>query len=191
MNKSIVKWAIGTIVIPIILTMLSIFGIHIKDALFPAPPPEIGNSITTILENRLIILETKLNTLTEVLHVEPVTPVALSSDNGISDADKFKQKIKVKNDSQYSGRKLYVGKKAWDWTIYIETELSVLDKISCVTYQLHPTFKDPTHEMCERGQTTKAFPYSTTGWGTFNVGVKIEFMDGSEFTTDHYLVFTE
>ncbi len=144
-----------------------------------------------LLEKRLIILETKLDTLTKVLHVKPVLPVALSSGNRISDSEKFKQKIEVKNDSQYSGRKLYVGKKAWNWTIYIDSEPSILKKISCVTYQLHPTFTDPTKRICERGQISKAFSYTTTGWGTFNVGVRIEFKDGSEFTTDHHLIFRE
>jgi len=99
--------------------------------------------------------------------------------------------IDVKNDSQYSGRKLYVGKKAWDWTIYIDSEPSVLQNILRVTYQLHPTFTDPIKIIREPGKTSKAFPYSTTGWGTFNVGVRIEFKDGSELTTNHYLVFRE
>ncbi len=191
MKKNIGKWAIGTVVVPILVAMLSIFGVQIKDALFPAPPPELENRTTSLLEERLIILETKLNTLTKVLHVKPVPPVALSSGNRISDSEKFKQKIEVKNNSQYSGRKLYVGKKAWDWTIYIDSEPSILKKISCVTYQLHPTFTNPTKRICERGQTSKAFSYSTTGWGTFNVGVRIEFKDGSEFTTDHHLIFRE
>ncbi len=191
MKKNIGKWAIGTIVVPILVAMLSIFGVQVKDALFPTPPPEMENRISALLEKRLIILETKLNTLTKVLHVKPVPPVALSSGNRISDSEKFKQKIEVKNDSQYSGRKLYVGKKAWDWTIYIDSEPSILEKISCVTYQLHPTFTDPTKRICKLGQTSKAFSYSTTGWGTFNVGVRIEFKDGSKFTTAHHLIFRE
>jgi len=191
MKKNIGKWTIGTIVVPLFVAMLSIFGLQIKDALFPTPPPEMGNRITALLEKRLIILETKLNTLMNVLHVKPMPPVALSSGNRISDSEKFQQKIEIKNDSQYSGRKLYVGKKAWDWTVYIDSEPTILTKISCVTYQLHPTFRDPTKRICERGQTSKAFSYSTTGWGTFNVGVRIQFKDDSEFTTDHYLIFRE
>ena len=110
-----------------------------------------------------------------VLHVQPVPnddpssnsrDDALSNNNRIPDSETFKQEIEVKNDSQYSGRKLYVGKKAWDWTIYIDCEPSVLKKILRVTYQLHPTFTDPIKIIREPGNASKSFPYSTTGWGT-------------------------
>ncbi len=153
MNKNISKWAIGTIVVPLLVAMVSIFSVQIKDVLFPTPPPEIEDRITASLEKRLIILETELNILTKLLHVEPMPPVELSNGKRLSDAEQFKQKIEVKNDSQYSGRKLYVGKKAWDWSIYIVSEPFILETISCVTYQLHPTFRDPTKRICEQGQT--------------------------------------
>ncbi len=192
MNKNIYRWAIGTIVVPILVALLSIFGVQIKDALFPSPPPEMENRISDSFEKRLIILETKLNTLMEVLHVKPLLPsVTLPKGNQSSEATKFKHEIKVMNDSLYSGRKLYVGKRAWDWTIYIDSKPFILEKISCVTYQLHPTFTNPTKRICDRGQASKAFSYSTTGWGTFNVGVRIEFKDGSAFTTEHHLIFRE
>ncbi len=190
MDKHIGKWATGTIVVPLLVAMVSIFGVQLKDALFPTPPPKIDNSIAPV-EKRLLIVETQVNILTEIFHSRQVPRDARPTNNRISDSDRFKQKIKVENASQYSGRKLYVGKKAWDWTIYIDSAPSILAKISCVTYQLHPTFKDPTIRICKQGQSSKAFSYSTTGWGTFNVGVKIEFKDGSEFTTDHYLIFRE
>ena len=197
MDRSFGKWAIGSIVVPISLAALSIFGVHIKDFLFPTPIPEMEDR-TASFEERLTILEAKLNTLLTVLHVQPMPNDALSTNNpndarstdsDATDSETFKQKIEVKNDSQYSGRKLYVGKKAWDWTIYIVSEPSVLQKIRRVTYQLHPTFTDPIKIIREPGKTSKAFPYSTTGWGTFNVGVRIEFKDGSEYSRDHYLVF--
>jgi len=155
---------------------------------------------TVSFEERLTLLETQMDTLLAVLHLQPIPDDdpstngrddALSNDNRIPDSEKFRQEIEVKNDSHYSGRKLYVGKKAWDWTIYIACKPSVLQKILRVTYQLHPTFTDPNKIIREPGNVSKAFPYSTTGWGTFNIGVRIEFKDGSEFTTNHYLVFRE
>lgn len=199
MDKTITKWVIGSIVVPMLLAALSIFGVHIKDYLFPAPIPEVEDR-TVSFEERLTILETQLNTLMTVLHLQPMPNDAQSTNNPndalsnntrVPDSETFKQEIEVKNDSQYSGRKLYVGKKAWEWTIYIDSEPSVLQNILRVTYQLHPTFTDPIKIIREPGKTSKAFPYSTTGWGTFNVGVRIEFKDGSELTTNHYLVFRE
>ena len=191
MDKNITRWAIGTVVVPLLIALLSVFSVQVKDALFPTPPPELENRITASLEKRLIVLEAKLSTLTKILHVQPMPLEVASNDNHITDSELFKQKIEVKNNSQYSGRKLFVGKKAWDWTIYINSDLSTLNKISCVTYQLHPTFRDPIQRICEQGKTDKAFSYSATGWGTFNVEVKIEFKDGSKLTTEHFLIFQE
>ncbi|MEN8140423.1 MAG: pYEATS domain-containing protein [Thermodesulfobacteriota bacterium] len=191
MDKKFVRWIVGAVVVPLIIAVLSIFGVQIKDALFPAPPPEIGDGLTASLEKRLIVLEAKFDTIARFIHVQPVSKDVASERKSISDAEKFNDGITIKNDSQYSGRNLYVGKRAWDWTVYLEADLDILKRISCVKYHLHPTFGDSPKTICHQGKQSKAFSFSTTGWGTFNIGVTVEFKDGSEFTTNHYLTFAK
>lgn len=56
--------------------------------------------------------------------------------------------------------------------------MSALDKIKYVQYTLHPTFPNPIRVVCERGPNDQEpFALHGDGWGEFDVGVKVIFVD--------------
>ncbi len=83
----------------------------------------------------------------------------------------------------------YVGHGRWDWTIFIEADEATLRKIECVEYTLHRTFRNPIRRVCNKPETK--FAYSTNGWGTFTVLVKVQYKDRREEVIRHPLVFKE
>jgi hypothetical protein len=104
-------------------------------------------------------------------------------------ARELKPLIHVANDSSYVGRRLTVGQREWDWTIYLSGSDGALEEVECVTYKLHRSFADPVRKVCVRQGSDKAFPLQARGWGTFNVNLTVSFSDGSTFETNHYLAF--
>jgi transcription initiation factor IIF auxiliary subunit len=83
----------------------------------------------------------------------------------------------------------YLGGKQWEWTIFIKAAPSVLNRIKCVEYKLHPTFTNPVQQVCRRGTDSQAFPLTATGWGTFEVAIRVIFNDGGVRTLAHNLTF--
>lgn len=77
----------------------------------------------------------------------------------------------------------------WDWTVFLEAPEDELARISCVQYRLHPTFPDPVRLVCDRGKGPRAFPLSSSGWGTFLIEVRIYLKDGEVLETTHRLQF--
>ncbi|TBU12116.1 YEATS-like protein [Hamiltosporidium tvaerminnensis] len=70
------------------------------------------------------------------------------------------------------------------WTIYIKSPTDTpLDYISTVTYKLHDTFITPLVE------TKYPFVLTETGWGEFNINVRISFIDINEkpISLNHFL----
>ena len=66
----------------------------------------------------------------------------------------------------------------WNWTIFIMGSDKALAPIKCVTYLLHPTFTPRVQPVCSRGSLPgKGFPFSTRGWGTFTVGITVDYSD--------------
>jgi len=83
-----------------------------------------------------------------------------------------------------------LGGNQWEWTVFIAADDGTLGQIQCVQYTLHPTFPDPIRRICERGgRGDAAFPLTARGWGTFEVGIKVEFRDGSARELRHMLRF--
>jgi len=84
-------------------------------------------------------------------------------------------KIKVKNSwKNLAGKQGY-----YSWTIYLDEAPAVLNSIKYVEYLLHPTFKYPLQKV-ENLQRNPGFSYTATGWGEFNVKVKVVFKDPSK-----------
>jgi ABC-type phosphate transport system substrate-binding protein len=82
-----------------------------------------------------------------------------------------------------------VGDNQWRWTIYVKGAQKDIDRIKCVEYSLHPTFRNPVRKVCERGEPTQPFSLTATGWGTFPVGIKILMKDGRNMELKHQLKF--
>lgn len=100
--------------------------------------------------------------------------------------------IEIKNSSKKIGRKVYIGKREWEWTIYLTSDQRTLQNINCVKYTLHPTFPKPVWEFCgekNKGTIDKAYPLTMIGWGTFTVDVLISFKDGTVLRKKHRLIF--
>ncbi len=94
--------------------------------------------------------------------------------------------IRINNTSKY------VGDNKWDWRIFVEAPLEVIDKIECVEYNLHPTFSTRFWKICRDNEIKTKYPFSPPtfrGWGTFNVPVRILFKDGKICYLDHKLAF--
>jgi hypothetical protein len=82
-----------------------------------------------------------------------------------------------------------IGEGRWDWTVFIQAPPSVLERIKCVEYTLHPTFPNPVRRVCARGKNNQAFALSTNGWGTFTIGIDVLFTDGRTQHLEHQLQF--
>lgn len=83
----------------------------------------------------------------------------------------------------------YTGAGRWDWTIFLDADPDTLRQVECVEYVLHPTFPNPVRKVCKKPETK--FAYSTNGWGTFTVKVKILNKDRSVEVLNHLLVFQQ
>jgi hypothetical protein len=87
-----------------------------------------------------------------------------------------------------TSRKL--GSGEWEWMIYVMGDDATLNRISCVTYLLHPTFQNRSPQICQRGSLPgKGFALTARGWGTFTVGVTIDYKDKSQQRLTHDLDF--
>jgi hypothetical protein len=98
--------------------------------------------------------------------------------------------LSVYNTAQISPKKSEnnKGTDLWDWTAFISGPKKALEQIECVTYHLHPTFKDPDVKICG-SKNDPNFRLATTGWGTFSIPVEIHMKDGSIQKLEHQLVF--
>ena len=76
----------------------------------------------------------------------------------------------------------------WEWTIYIAAPDEVLEQIECVYYILHPSYKEPKREICEKGNVRgEGFFLRDTAWEPFEVGVRVRFRDGQTRFLEHRL----
>ena len=82
-----------------------------------------------------------------------------------------------------------VSKEIWKWTAFVHGPREVLDKIECVEYTLHPTFKDPVQKICATADAKYPFGITVSGWGTFDLEAKVQFKDGTSKELVHYLNF--
>jgi hypothetical protein len=60
--------------------------------------------------------------------------------------------------------------------VAIDASAEDIQRISKVTYKLHPTFKNPIREVIDRRNN---FELRTNGWGEFEIGATVEFTDDS------------
>jgi transcription initiation factor IIF auxiliary subunit len=78
----------------------------------------------------------------------------------------------------------YKGDNYWDWAVWIKGSETNLDKIKCVTYQLHNTFLKPVREIEDRSTN---FKLKTAGWGSFTIYAMLTFKDDTVKHIKHNL----
>jgi transcription initiation factor IIF auxiliary subunit len=66
----------------------------------------------------------------------------------------------------------------YNWKVFIDEDASVINSIRYVEYLLHPTFKKPLQRVDNSTKYPK-FSYSASGWGEFNIKVKIVYKNSS------------
>lgn len=90
--------------------------------------------------------------------------------------------LRICNTTQYIRKN-----KNFDWTVYIDGDDAALSMVKEVEYTLHPTFPDNI-----RSGEGANFEHSTSGWGEFNIKVKIIFKDYRKKTmyVDYWLILS-
>jgi transcription initiation factor IIF auxiliary subunit len=83
----------------------------------------------------------------------------------------FAQEISASNTSRP------LGNGRWEWTVYINASPQVLSQIDCVEYTLHPTFPRPVQTICAIGDNRSPFGLSATGWGEFQIRIRVFMKD--------------
>lgn len=81
----------------------------------------------------------------------------------------------------------YIGDDYWEWSVWMEAGSKNLDKIECVTYTLHYTFREPV--QIRRNREDK-FRLESSGWGTFTIYARITFKDKTVLDLEHELDLT-
>jgi len=89
-------------------------------------------------------------------------------------------RIKLKNDScpsdKSSGR--------YNWSVYLDTENSIMKEVESVTYTLHPTFANPIRKIID---PSGDFRLKSNGWGEFQIKADIALKNGDVITKYHWL----
>jgi transcription initiation factor IIF auxiliary subunit len=79
------------------------------------------------------------------------------------------------------------GRTWYNWTAFLRGAEQELARIASVTYVLHPSFRPNRHAITTGKEF--GFPFSATGWGTFELAAEVLFNDGSRRILKHNLVF--
>lgn len=82
-----------------------------------------------------------------------------------------------------------INARTWEWQIFIQGSEQTLAQVECVEYHLHPTFAEPKQTICQKGNSSRAFPLTATAWGTFPVEIRVLFKDGQVQELTHELHF--
>ncbi len=82
-----------------------------------------------------------------------------------------------------------VGSDRWNWTVFVKGNAQRVAGIKCVQYTLHPSFPNPVNLVCETGDPRRPFGLSASGWGTFNIEIRVFMKDGSHKDLQHELRF--
>ncbi len=88
-----------------------------------------------------------------------------------------------------SSRRDSTSKNYWKWSVWIETTPEILDTIESVKYVLHPSFPN---RIKNRTSKKDKFKLNASGWGEFNIHIKIFISGESEpIVKTHYLKLFE
>lgn len=74
----------------------------------------------------------------------------------------------------------------WSWSVWLEGTKTELDRIGCVTYTLHPTFRVPIRTVRTR---RNGFRLESSGWGEFTIRLNITYKNGKSVSRSLRLKF--
>lgn len=72
----------------------------------------------------------------------------------------------------------------YDWCVFVDEDLEVINTIRSVEYTLHPTFPNPVRVIKDK---TSRFVLFSSGWGGFRIKVRIDYENGSSLKTSFSL----
>jgi transcription initiation factor IIF auxiliary subunit len=92
---------------------------------------------------------------------------------------------------RFANTSRYIGNQNWEWTIYADEPSATLDRITSITYLLHPTFSPANIAVKRSGldDTGTRFGLRRTGWGTFRINIRVKWLTGAETRHAHDLEF--
>lgn len=90
--------------------------------------------------------------------------------------------IRFNNYARHIGE-LY-GRTYYQWRVFVDEPMAVLDRIEEVQYLLHPTFPEP---FVIRKYPGDGFALETSGWGEFTIVITVKFKDGIAVRTSYRL----
>jgi len=104
--------------------------------------------------------------------------------------DAIAQDLAARNTSRY------LGNDQWEWTVFLTGSREILSSVQSVEYRLHPTFS-PSVVVVQRQkaplppyEVEKPFGLTRTGWGVFEIVIKVTFEDGRLRGLKHMLSFS-
>lgn len=80
------------------------------------------------------------------------------------------------------------GRNYYNWRVFVDEPVQVLNRIAEVQYLLHPTFPNP---LQVRTNPNDRFALENSGWKQFTIQITIRFKDHSIETTSYYLDLTK
>lgn len=90
--------------------------------------------------------------------------------------------VRFNNIARYIGLKH--GLDWYEWVVYVDEEDNILNQIDSIEYLLHQSFPNPKRKKTNSKQH---FALNSSGWGGFNIKIKIFFKNGSTLETAYYL----
>jgi transcription initiation factor IIF auxiliary subunit len=79
----------------------------------------------------------------------------------------------------------YLGDDYWHWSVWIEGPARERNQVKSVTYNLHPSFRNPVRRIDSRQDN---FRLESAGWGAFTLYATILDKDDSTQRLQHDLV---
>ena len=78
----------------------------------------------------------------------------------------------------------YVDEDWWHWSVELDGSPEELERVDCVVYTLHHTFRKPVRRVSTRETN---FRLESEGWGEFMIYATVVLKDGSEEQLEHWL----
>ncbi len=76
----------------------------------------------------------------------------------------------------------------YDWCVFLDEEIEMLNDVAYVKYYLHPTFSNPEREISDRDSK---FALYSNGWGNFTINIEVVCVNGEIYKMEYDLDLQE